>query len=135
MAVDVLFVSTPTKEFCNCSSILFLVEIVREAMPTRKGSIKDKGELSFPEFKPEVGWIKARLDKRSVCKCGYRAVSDKAPTGKMYDLDIRSVRHALMECNGCGDVVAIHMVRVCDGRMVGYMVFELFTLNPEEKII
>lgn len=56
----------------------------------------------------------AKYVKRSVCDCGYPALHEDVPLGKLYLVDPNTIREGGVLCGGCGKKVRCGLIEVWD---------------------
>ena len=56
----------------------------------------------------------AKYVKRSVCDCGYPALHEDVPLGKLYLVDPATIRGGGVLCGGCGKKVYCGLIEVWD---------------------
>lgn len=54
--------------------------------------------------------MKVKLERLSVCECGYPALKDGIKLGKVYDLDWDCVGKATYVCGGCKQIHKMNVV-------------------------
>ena len=53
----------------------------------------------------------APLQRLSICVCGFGTWRDELPLGKVYNLNLATVKSALYKCGGCGWVQRVDCVQ------------------------
>lgn len=72
--------------------------------------------------------MKVKLDKLSICSCGYPALDESIPIGTEYEIEETMTQPFTWRCGGCGELQHIIGVWVCsrNGGKPGYLPIELF---------
>ena len=56
----------------------------------------------------------AKYVKRSVCECGYPALDESVPLGKLYLVDPATIQPGGVLCGGCGKTSHCELIEVWD---------------------
>ena len=72
----------------------------------------------------------AKYVKYSVCHCGFPALNEGVPIGKLYNVIPSMIGDCLMECGGCKSRFPIKVIGISDDghSLNGYLPLDIFDL-------
>lgn len=78
----------------------------------------------------EARRVKAKYVRRSVCECGFPALHDSVPLGKIYTVYPDTVRNGGILCGGCGARTDLQLIDADDvGGRIGTLPLGIFEFD------
>jgi hypothetical protein len=69
--------------------------------------------------------VTARYVQRSICLCGFGVLYDAIPLGKLYQVDLDSIKHGRFVCGSCGTIITCDLIMVPHGGWMPMGILEL----------
>lgn len=69
--------------------------------------------------------------KRSLCTCGYAAISEHVPPGTIYRVHVASLQKGTLICGGCKAVIPVHLIwaEASEYGSAGWLIWEIFQME------